>query len=310
MGLVGCGPLGRTLGTRLLTAGHPLTVFDRERDAAQPLLEAGAVWARSPAELASTCSFLVSCLPAPGDVESIAPGPRGMWAAAAPHTMHLEMSTVGPACIRRLAGEAVAAGIRFVDSPVSRGARRDDATGDVDLVLWVGATPDHYDLARPVLDRLGDRVIYCGGVGLGQTTKIVNNLIAHVLIVLVGEALALGVRAGASVDLLSAALQHGTAQNRLLDELFPASLFQDDFRPGLRLDLALKDLDLAHQLADEQDVELVLSRPVRELFEQARGRGWGDLSAHAVVRLIEERSGVRLRSLLSDIGEESSEAED
>jgi 3-hydroxyisobutyrate dehydrogenase-like beta-hydroxyacid dehydrogenase len=224
-------------------------------------------------------------------------GPRGLWASAAPRTIHLEVSTVGPTCIRRLSSAASASRIRLIDCPVSRGARRDD--DDVELVLWVGASPDHYDLARPILDRLGDRVVYCGSVGLGQTTKIVNNLIAHGLIVLVGEALALGVRAGAPLDLLSTALQHGTAQNRVLDELFPASVFLDDFRPGLRLDLAVKDLDLARELAGEQEMELVVAHAVRGLFEQAQQRDWGDLSAYAVVRLIEERCGVRLRSLLS-----------
>ena len=112
---------------------------------------------------------------------------------------------------------------------------------------------------------------------------------------------------GASLDLLSTALHHGTGQNRVLDELFPCSVFQGDFRPGLRLDLALKDLDLAQELAGEQQVDLFLSEPVRRLFEEARERGWGDLTVHAVVRLIEERSGVQLRSLLADVRKDGSE---
>lgn len=208
--------------------------------------------------------------------------------------------------MRKLAAGARAAGIRLVDAPVSRGGQREGVDGEAEIVLWVGAAVDHFDLARPVLDLLGDRVVYCGGVGLGQTTKIVNNLIAHALIALVGEALALGVRAGASLDVLSTSLQHGTGQNRVLDELFPHSLFQGDFRPGLRLDHALKDIDLARELAHEQELELVASAPIRELFEEARSRGWGDLSAHSVVRLIEERFGVRLRSILAPDGTEGS----
>jgi len=296
VGLAGCGVLGRTFGVRLLEAGHDLAVFDRERDAAGTLLDLGAVWANSPAELASTSDLTVSCLPGPQDVESVALGRSGLFANAAPRTVHVETSTVGRSCVLKLEREASAAGIRLIDAPVSRGKARDDETDEAEQVLWVGATVDHFDLARPVLDVLADRVIYCGAVGLGQATKIVNNLIAHALLLVVGEALTLGVRAGANLDLLSTALQHGTGQTRILDELFPASLFQGDFRPGLRLDLALKDLDLANELAGEEDLELILSGPIREWFKRSCARGWGDRSAHSVVRLIEERNGVRLRS--------------
>ena len=211
VGLAGCGTLGRSLGRRLLGTGASAVVFDHHPEAAQPLLEAGAVWAASPAELASRCSRIVSCLPGPAEVEAIAAGPDGLWAHAAPQTIHVETSTVGPACMRRLLPRASACGIRHIDCPVSRGALRETEGGDsriepAELVLWVGANADHLDLARPLLERLGDRIVYCGGVGLGQTTKIVNNLIAHVLIVLVGEALILGVRGGASLELLQNSL--------------------------------------------------------------------------------------------------------
>jgi 2-hydroxy-3-oxopropionate reductase len=208
--------------------------------------------------------------------------------------------------VRKLAAAAGPAGIRLVDAPLSRGGQREDEEGEAEIVVWVGAAADHFDLARPIFDLLGDRVVYCGGVGLGQTTKIVNNLIAHALLALVGEALALGVRAGASLDVLATSLQHGTGQNRILDELFPHSLFQGEFRPGLRLDHALKDIDLARELAAEHELELTSCAPVRELFEKALARGWGELSAHSAVRLIEERFGVRLRSLLAPVGDEES----
>lgn len=239
----------------------------------------------------------MSCLPRPRDVERTTLGPDGLFARAERGTVYVETSTVGPDCIRRLAEVAKPAGIRIVDAPVSRGRLRDRNPEDPELVLWIGAPVDPFDLARPVLDVLGDRVVYCGGVGAGQITKLVNNLIAGALLGIVGEALALGVRAGANLDALSTALQHGTAQNRILDELFPATLFQGDFRPGLRLDLARKDLELAERLAAEHGLELASAGPVRELFDEAAARGWEDRTAHVVVRLIEERTGARLRSM-------------
>ncbi len=76
--------------------------------------------------------------------------------------------------------------------------------------MWVGGSADYYDLARPLLEVLVDRVVYCGGVGHGQVTKLLNNLIAHSLIVIVGEALTLGVKSGLSLDVMHTALQEGT----------------------------------------------------------------------------------------------------
>jgi 3-hydroxyisobutyrate dehydrogenase-like beta-hydroxyacid dehydrogenase len=105
-----------------------------------------------------------------------------------------------------------------------------------------------------------------------------------------------GVGAGASVDLLRAALHEGTAQTRMLDELLHASVLRGDFRPGLRLDLAIKDLDLVAELFEATGVGTELLERVRALYREAATRGWGDRSAHAVVRLFEESVGTTLRS--------------
>jgi len=292
VGLVGCGALGCALAGRLLRAGHSVTVHDRERARAASLLELGARWADRSADLAAASEIFVSALPHPEDVESVFLGDGSPWKAAAPRTLHLETSTVGLGCTHRLAEAAATSAIRFLDAPVSRGRIREDG---MELVAWVGSAADALDCARPALEAMTDRVVYCGGVGHGQITKLLNNLIAHSLTVIASEALALGVKAGASLELLAGALQHGTGQNRVLDELLPGSVFRGDWRPGLRLDLAIKDLGLASDLAQRHDVPLQALDRLRDLYERASRRGWDDLSAHAVVRLIEEASGVELR---------------
>jgi len=304
IGLVGCGTLGRRLGNRLLRGGHDLEIHDRNPTHAAPLLDCGARWAENPTDLAGN-EVIVSALPFQKDVESVVLGEDGIWAAAARGTVHLETSTLGLACVRGLAKTAASQGIRFLDSPVSRGAVKE--TGP-EIVLWVGGNADDYDLARPVMETMADRILYCGSIGLGQVTKLVNNLITHSLTVILGEALAVGVGAGASLDLLRAALHLGTAQNRLLDEMLPATVFRGDWKPGLRLSMAEKDLRLAAELATEVGVELTTIDPMRSVYRRASERGWEELSAHAVLRLVEESSGVVLRSAifesLPDIGSE------
>lgn len=296
-GLVGCGVLGARLGMRLLRAGHSLTVHDREEERAKVLLDAGAVMADSPYAVGRQCEMLITSLPGPAEVESVVLGDEGLWAGAAPKTLHLETSTIGLDCTRRLAREAASRKIRFLDGPVSGGTKED---GSPHIVLWIGGDADYFDLARPVLDVLADHITYCGGVGHGQITKLVNNLVTQSMTVILGEALSLGVKSGVQLEVLCAALHHGTAQSRLLDEMLPLSLFRGDWTPGLRLDLALKDLRLAGELAREAGVGLPVNDLATTFYEQAEGKGLGELSAHAVARLIEEAHGVQLRYANAD----------
>jgi 3-hydroxyisobutyrate dehydrogenase len=293
LGLVGCGTVGARIAARLIRRGRSLRIHDRNPHKARPLLDAGATWADSPAQLAEGCDVLLSALPGPAEVEAVLAGPDGMWSTAPARTIHLELSTVGLACIRRLGEVAAKRHIRLLDCPLSRGTVTERGA---ELVFWVGGNVDHFDLARPFLDDIADRVTYCGGLGQGQVAKLVNNLVTHVLTVVIGDALILGVRAGATVELLHAALHEGTGQTRLLDELLPASLLRGDWRPGLRLDLAAKDLRLVAELADELGVSITSLDDVREAYRRGIEKGWSALTMYAVIRLAEEANGVELRS--------------
>lgn len=297
VGLVGCGVVGRTLGVRLLRACHDLAVHDVERGHAAPLLERGARWAPTPASLGADRELTITALPGPDDSTAALLGEDGLWAEAPRGVIHVETSTVGPDCARRLAGEARSREIGFLDGPISRGALTESGAR---LTMWVAGNADTYDRARPVLDGLVDEITFCGGVGSGQVTKLVNNLVTQSLAVLLGEALTLGVCGGVPLEVLRSALHRGTAQNRLLDEMLPFSAFQGDWKPGLRVDLALKDLRLATELARSQGVDTALADVALARYAEAMERGWEGISAHAVLRLAEERAGVELRSALPD----------
>jgi 4-hydroxybutyrate dehydrogenase/sulfolactaldehyde 3-reductase len=292
VGLLGCGTVGRRIGSRLLERGRDVLVHDHTHSRADALVEHGASWVESPAELGESCDVLISALPGPPEVESALLDESGLWSHARSRTIHIEMSTVGLACIRRLGEAARERSLRLLDAPLSRGGSSEHGA---DLVVWVGGHMDHIELARPVLNDIADRVLPCGGLGQGQVTKLVNNLVSHVLTVVIGDALAMGVRAGGSLELLRAALHEGTAQSRLLDELLPPSVFHGDWTPGLRMTLAEKDLRLAAELAAETGVEIAVLEPVLAAYRRGIEKGWGDLSMYAVVRLAEEAAGVKLR---------------
>jgi 3-hydroxyisobutyrate dehydrogenase-like beta-hydroxyacid dehydrogenase len=291
-GLVGCGVVGRVLGTRLLRAGHGLTVHDMDESRAATLLEAGAQWATSPGDLARRCELIVSSLPGPDEARAVATAGDGIWSGASPGTLHVETSTVGPDCVRDLARAAASQRVRFLEAAISSGGAEE--TG-YRLVMWVGGNVDYFDLARPVLDVLADEIAYCGRMGNAQIAKLVNNHVAFSLAVVLGEALTLGVRAGVPLEVLRIVLRQGTAQSRMLDEMLPASVFRDNWEPGLRLDLARKDLALVAKLAQDTGIELPVADLVAGSYRRASDHGWDSRSAHSVIRLAEEATGVELR---------------
>ncbi len=293
IGIIGCGTLGRTFASRLLRYGNAPLVYDQDPAKTAQVVDAGGACAETLHELAGQVDCIISALPRPEDVEAVFLGDAGVLAAMNPRSLVVESSTVGPDCVRTIAAAAAGKKIRYLDAPLCRGAIVDQ---NATLTLLVGGNADHFDLARPILNIIADKLLYCGGVGQAQVVKLINNQVTHIITVAVGESLALGVRSGLSLDLICSALNSGTAQNRVVDELLPGSAFRGDWSPGHRIDMVIKELEEVDRLAAAQGVSQTVLEPVLKLFRMAEEKGWGGLSAHAVLRIAEEQAGVLLRS--------------
>jgi 3-hydroxyisobutyrate dehydrogenase-like beta-hydroxyacid dehydrogenase len=165
----------------------------------------------------------------------------------------------------------------------------------VRLAVMVGGDKDAFDRCKPMLDAIGDHVVYCGASGAGSATKLVNNMISLSLNVLLGEALSLGVKAGVELETLVDVIQSSSGSTWKLGNNYPKFLFKGNFEPGFALDLGAKDLRLGTNLAKELGIPLDLANLVDQRFVEAQSRGWGKLHADVVVKLIEERTGVELR---------------
>jgi 3-hydroxyisobutyrate dehydrogenase-like beta-hydroxyacid dehydrogenase len=292
IGLVGTGIVGTHLGLRLADAGHALTIHDLEPDAMAALAARGATVAASPRAVAAATELAVTAVPTERDALEVALGPDGLMAGAAPGFVHVEMSTVGAPCVKREEAEAAPHGVRVIDAPLSAGPRRDQHQ---ELTLWVGAPAALFAQHRALLGQLAEHVVWCGPVGHAQLVKLVNNLITLQFSTVLGDALCLGVKAGVPLEILRLALFWGTAQNRLMDDLFPWSVFAGDWRPGYTVELAAKDFELAKALAASTGAPLPSAAPLEAAFAAARERGWDQLSVHSLLRLSEENAGVELR---------------
>jgi len=292
LGFIGTGNMGRHMARHLIEAGYQLTVHDARRGATGPLVELGATWADSPADVAKASEVVFTSLPGPAEVDAVVLGDAGVLANLAPGEIYVDLSTNAPTSIRKLHVAGNERGVHVLDAPVSGGVRGAETRR---LAVMVGGEEAIFDRCTPMLNAIGDQVVYCGGAGNGSVTKLVNNMISLSLNMLLGEALSLGVKAGVDLETLVEVIQGSSGMTRKMGFSYPDYLFKGNFEPGFALDLGAKDLRLGTALAREIGVPLDFANLAEQRFIEAQARGWGRLHADAVVQLIEERAGVELR---------------
>jgi 3-hydroxyisobutyrate dehydrogenase len=293
VGFIGLGNMGRPMATNVLRAGHEMVVYDIREEAGHPLIALGARWAPSPKAVAQTSEVVFTSLPGPKEVEEVALGTEGILAGLPPGSIYVDLSTNSPSCARRVAAACRARGVVMLDAPVSGGVRGAETR---DLAVLVGGEEEAFLRVKPLLEAIGTKVLYCGPSGAGCICKIVNNLIALSLTVLLGEALTIGVKAGVSLSTLYEAVTRSSGDNHRLRQGLRPYLFKGNLQPGFALDLALKDIRLGLELARELDIPVELLSLVEQKYLEARARGWGKRDSTAVALLQEERAGVSLRA--------------
>ena len=197
--------------------------------------------------------------------------------------------------MRRVHEEFAAEGVAVLDAPVSGGSKGAEAAT---LAVMVGGDEAAYERAKPVLDLIGDKVSYIGPSGAGAIAKLVHNLITISARVIVGEALTLGVKAGVDPEALLRAVQNGSfGQGNLIHRTVPNIVYQGAYdNVGFALDLSLKDLRLALELAEEFGVPVGLGAVAEAEVAEAVDAGLGALDSSASIILQERRAGVELRA--------------
>ncbi len=290
IGLIGLGSMGRGMGKNLIGHGFPLTVYDANPAAVEPLVGLGASGAETPRAVAERSDVVVTVLPNGPDVEAVAFGDEGIYATAKPGTLHIDCSTIRPDVARQLAAAGAERGIRVVDAPVSGG---EAAAKEGTLSIMVGGEAADVEAARPILEAVGSTIVHVGPAGSGQIVKAANQLIVAGTIQLVAEALvfleAHGVDTAAAFEVLAG----GLAGNRILDRK-GASMRDREFTPGFRVELHHKDLGIALRTAREVGVPLPVTALVDQMLQELRVKGRGELDHSAVISVIEDAAAHKI----------------
>lgn len=283
IGFVGLGIMGKPMARRLVSAGFPVTVYNRSPAAVDELREHGATAATSLREVAESSDTVITMLPDTPDVEQVVTGDRGLLESLRHGSLLVDMSTIAPAGSRRIASACAERGVAVLDAPVSGGE-----TGAIEgtLSIMVGGSETDVERAAPVFAELG-RVVHIGDTGAGQVAKAANQAVVAISIQATAEALTLARRSGVDPEKVREALLGGLAQSRILD-VHGRRMIDRAFQPGFRVRLHRKDLSIALQTAAESATPLPLTAQVAQLMHGVDAMGQGDAD-HSALVLLEER---------------------
>lgn len=288
VGWIGTGVMGRSMCGHLLAAGYTATIHNRTKERANPLLERGAEWADSPAEVAAASDVVFSIVGYPEDVRSVVLGPDGILAGARSGAMIVDMTTSQPSLAIEIWEQANAIGVDAIDAPVSGG---DVGARQASLAIMVGGETGAVTRAHPFLEAMGQTIIHQGGPGAGQHTKMVNQILIATTIIGVCEGLLYASRAGLDLRSTLAAVSGGAAGSWQLANYGPRML-DDDFEPGFRVDHFVKDLGIALDEARRFDLALPGVALAEQLYVSLKAHGHGRKGTQALLLALGELSAI------------------
>ena len=277
--LIGAGAMGGAIGTRLARTGTRLRVFDLDPAKVAVLVAEGAEAAPTAAAAAAEAGAVVLSLNSAAIVRAAAFGPAGVAAGARPGTLLIDMSSIDPEATRRLAAEAAAAGLRWVDSPLSGGAPK-ALLGQ--LTCMAGGAAADVAEARAVLAGVASNFTHMGPSGAGQTTKLINQVLCGLNFLAVAEATALAEAGGVEAARIPEALAGGRADSAILQEYMPRFAARD-YRPTGRIDNMVKDLNGAQDLARATGTAMPLTSLCAEIHRLLTTAGLGAMDQAALM---------------------------
>ena len=278
--LIGTGVMGQGMARNLMKNGFELTVFNRTKAKADPLVAEGAKWADTIADCVAEAEAVITIVGYPRDVEEVYLSDEGIIANAPEGCYLIDMTTTDPRLSEQIAEEAAGAGMHALDAPVSGG---DKGAREGTLAIMVGGEQADFEACLPLFRAMGKNIRLMGGPGAGQHTKMANQIAIAGTIAGVCEAITYAGANGLNLRQVLDAIGTGAAGSWQMNNMAPRML-EADFEPGFYIRHFIKDLKLALEGAEDADVSIPVTETVLDFYQTLEEEGHGDEGTQALIK--------------------------
>jgi 3-hydroxyisobutyrate dehydrogenase-like beta-hydroxyacid dehydrogenase len=291
IGFIGLGEMGKWMAINVAKAGFPLTVYDVRPDPVQELVKNGASAGEDPADVAKKSDCVLMSLPDTQVVEKVLFGQKGMIQGLSPDSIVVDLSTIHYLATLRIEEQLRAKGVIFIDAPVSgMEARAKEGT----LTVMGGGEPKTFEKIHPVLEAIGNNIVYMGKTGNGQLTKLVNQLLFNMSCAAMAEILPMAVKLGLDPEAVCQVVTTGTGRTFAL-EFFTPHILENNFKPGYPLISAYKDMESAAEISSQTKIPLPVFAAAMQTYQLALAQGLGKENKGAMIKVWEKVLGVEVR---------------
>jgi 3-hydroxyisobutyrate dehydrogenase len=293
IGFIGLGVMGLPMAGHLAKAGYALTAYDINQESMARLQKASPTvgLATSPQTVAAKSDIVITMLPSGREVREAALGPNGIRNGLKPGGLLLDTSSSEPEFTKEIAAGLAASNIAMVDAPVS-GAEAGAIAAE--LVFMVGGEAQSVARVKPLLDVLGRKMFHLGPVASGHAMKSINNLITSVTFLATAEGLVIGKAFGLDPGVMNDVLNESTGMSWISRTHISQRILSRRFDDPFKLDLMVKDINIALGLAAGLKLDLPLSSTTLRLWLQTQATIEKGSSVSELVRALEQRTGVQL----------------
>ena len=287
VGFIGLGIMGKPMALNLIKAGYSVSILETSAEA-KALIDAGAKSYSTANALAQNNNIVITMLPDSPEVETVVFGKEGVMEGIRPGSIFIDMSTIAPSTAKKLYNAFEEKGVEALDAPVS-GGQVGAESGTISIMA--GGKDSAFSKVLPLFNVMGKSAVLIGGAGAGQTTKACNQIIVGMTIQAVAEAFALAKKADVNIEKMREALLGGFAQSRILD-LHGQRIIDNNFKPGFKVKLHRKDMNIALQTGREFSVPLAGSAQIASNMDALIAQGKGELDHSALYLLLAGLSGI------------------
>ena len=292
IGFIGLGIMGAPMAGHLLAGGHTVISAVHNTQPSKDLVDAGLKVVDNFSKVAEETEIIIIMVPDTPQVEEVIFSETGVSAGLSAGKLVIDMSSISPIDTKIFAQKINEKGCGYLDAPVSGGEVGAKAAS---LTIMVGGSEEDFNLAIPIFELMGSNITLVGQNGVGQTTKVANQIVVALTIEAVGEALVFASKAGADPSKVRQALMGGLAQSRIL-EVHGERMIKRTFDPGFRIELHQKDLNLALQGAKSLGVSLPNTSSTQELFNASTAHGDSGLDHSGLVKALERMANHKVNS--------------